>query len=69
VSKETGFKIYTDFTRPRKDIIEQYRKFVAANISDSMGKLQTMDYRIKPVAKCAAPPLRYRPGPATIFYL
>jgi len=49
VAKETGFKIYTSIERPSKEIIEQYRGFVAANISDSMGRLFTMDYRINPV--------------------
>ena len=49
MAKETGFKIYTSIERPSKEIIEQYRGFVAANISDSMGRLFTMDYRINPV--------------------
>ena len=51
MAKETGFKIYTSIERPSKEIIEQYRGFVAANISDSMGRLFTMDYRINPVYK------------------
>lgn len=49
MAKETGFRIYTSIERPSKEIIEQYRGFVAANISDSMGRLFTMDYRINPV--------------------
>lgn len=49
MAKETGFKIYTKIDRPPKEIVDQYREFVAANISDSMGRLFTMDYRIKPV--------------------
>jgi regulator of RNase E activity RraA len=51
VAKETGFKIYTSIERPAKEIVDQYRGFVAANISDSMGRLHTMDYRINPVYK------------------
>lgn len=51
MAKETGFKIYTSIERPSKEIVEQYRGFVAANISDSMGRLFTMDYRINPVYK------------------
>lgn len=51
MAKETGFKIYTSIDRPSKEIVEQYRDFVAANISDSMGRLFTMDYRISPVYK------------------
>lgn len=49
MAKETGFKIYTEIDRPAKEIVEQYREFVAANISDSMGRLFTMDYRVKPI--------------------
>lgn len=49
MSKETGFKIYKDIDRPSQEIIDQYKEFVVANISDSMGKLFTMDYRVKPV--------------------
>ncbi len=51
MAKETGFKIYTSVERPAKEIVDQYRGFVAANISDSMGRLHTMDYRINPVYK------------------
>ncbi len=51
MAKETGFKIYTSIERPAKEIVDQYRGFVAANISDSMGRLHTMDYRINPVYK------------------
>lgn len=51
MAKETGFKIYTSVERPSKEIVEQYRDFVAANISDSMGRLFTMDYRISQVYK------------------
>lgn len=51
MAKETGFTIYTSIQRPAKEIVEQYRDFVAANISDSMGRLHTMDYRINPVYK------------------
>lgn len=68
MAKETGFKIYTSIERPSKEILEQYRGFVAANISDSMGRLFTMDYRINPVYKpmrklCgAAVTVQARPG-------
>ncbi|MEA4884552.1 MAG: RraA family protein [Clostridia bacterium] len=51
MAKETGFKIYTSIERPAKGIVEQYRGFVAANISDSMSRLFTMDYRVGPVYK------------------
>jgi len=51
MAKETGFKIRTSIERPPKEIVEQYRDFVAANISDSMGRLFTMDYRINPIYK------------------
>lgn len=47
--KETGFKIHISIERPPKNVVDIYKDFVAANISDSMGRLHTMDYRIKPV--------------------
>lgn len=49
MAKETGFRIYTLIERPPREIVDKYRDFVVANISDSMGRLCTMDYRIKPV--------------------
>lgn len=49
MAKETGFKIYSAFERPSKEIIEKYKEFVVANISDAMGRLHTMDYRVKQV--------------------
>ena len=51
MAKETGFKIRTSIERPPKEIVEQYRDFVAANISDCMGRVFTMDYRINPLFK------------------
>jgi|SRR5690625_1109966 len=60
MTKEVGFNIYRDFERPSQELIETYSEFVTANISDTMGRLFTLDYRIKPVYS----PMRKVCGPA-----
>ena len=49
MAKEAGFKIHKNVLGTSMGLIEQYKKFVAANISDTMGRLHTMDYRIRPI--------------------
>lgn len=68
MSTEAGFKVYQDITRPAPSIIEQYKDFVVANVSDSLGSLFTMHHSVKPVyhgmrALCGpAFTVRARPG-------
>lgn len=46
---ESGFKVYQDITRPSPEIVEQFKSFVVANVSDSLGSLFTMHHSVKPV--------------------
>lgn len=44
-----GFKIARDFERADPALVEQFRGLAAANISDSQGRENTFDARIKPI--------------------
>jgi regulator of RNase E activity RraA len=44
-----GFKIVKTFERPDPTLIEGFRQFPAANVSDSQGKQGTMDARVSPI--------------------
>lgn len=68
MSTESGFKVYQDIARPAPDIIEQYKNFVVANVSDSLGSLFTMHHSVKPAYHGMRPlcgpafTVRARPG-------
>jgi regulator of RNase E activity RraA len=49
VNYKPGFTIYKSITRPDRDLVEQFRPLVAANISDVQGRQNTMDARITPI--------------------
>lgn len=44
----TGFRIYTQFDRPAKELIEGFRNIPVANIADIMNRLNCLDAKIKP---------------------
>jgi regulator of RNase E activity RraA len=48
-STKPGFKIVKSIERPDSALIVQFKKLVAANISDVQGRQNTMDARIKPI--------------------
>lgn len=49
MAKRTGFIVYKEIQRPPEEIVSEYKTFEAANISDSMGRLFTMHYSVKPI--------------------
>lgn len=46
-----GLRIFTDFERPDKELIEAFRGIPVANISDCMGRLFVMASQIKPMGE------------------
>lgn len=44
-----GFKVVKSIERPDPALIDQFRSLVAANISDTQGRQNTMDGRIRPI--------------------
>lgn len=46
-----GFRIYTEFDRPEKELVEGFKGIPVANIGDCMNRFACMDARIKPVNK------------------
>lgn len=63
-----GFKIVRSFDRPEQSLIDAFRTFPAANVSDAQGKQGTMDARVSPIfhpmPKVCGPALtvKARPG-------
>lgn len=48
MAKRTGFVVKQEISRPSPDLVELYKGFETANISDSMDRLFTMHYSVKP---------------------
>lgn len=46
-----GKRIYSDFERPSKELVEQFREIPVANLSDCMNRLFVMRSRIHPIGK------------------
>ena len=46
-----GCKIYQNFERPEKELVELFRGMPVANIDDNMGRIAAVDQEIKPVNK------------------
>lgn len=44
-----GYVIKRSFTRTPAELVAQFAQFTAANLSDVMGKGNTLDHRIKPI--------------------
>lgn len=44
-----GFKVIKSFDRPQQSLIDAFREFPAANVSDVQGKQGTMDARVSPI--------------------
>jgi regulator of RNase E activity RraA len=49
VAAQPGFIIRRNFARPSADLVSQFGQFASANLSDVMGKANTLDYRIKSI--------------------
>lgn len=47
-----GLRIYKDFERPDRELVEAFRDIPVTNISDCMGRLFCMHSSIKPAGKC-----------------
>ncbi|WP_422484963.1 RraA family protein [Gudongella sp. DL1XJH-153] len=46
-----GFRIFTDFERPSKELVNEFRELPVANIDDNMGRISAVDSAIKPYNK------------------
>lgn len=46
-----GFRVFEDFERPDKNLIEAFRELPVANIDDNMGRIACVDASIKPYNK------------------
>ena len=46
-----GFRIYKEVMRPAKELLESFRGLPAANVSDNMSRLYSIDPGIRPVNK------------------
>ncbi len=63
-----GFIVVRSFSRPRPELASEFAQFTCANLSDVMGKENTLDYRIKaihhPAPRVLGPALtvKARPG-------
>ncbi|MGN0658865.1 MAG: RraA family protein [Emergencia sp.] len=44
-------RVYNDFERPSKELIEKFRNIPVANLDDCMGRLAAVDSAIKPIGK------------------
>jgi regulator of RNase E activity RraA len=44
-----SYVIKRTFARPPAELVSQFAQFTAANLSDVMGKENTLDYRVKPI--------------------
>ncbi len=51
MSGETGFRIFTQITRPDTEVVELFRELPVCNIDDCMNKLAAMHSEIKPLNK------------------
>lgn len=51
MSGETGFRIFTQITRPDPEVVELFRELPVCNIDDCMNKLAAMHSEIKPLNK------------------
>ncbi|MCR3955625.1 MAG: RraA family protein [Gudongella sp.] len=43
-----GFRVFENFERPRKDLVEAFRDMPVANIDDNMGRIACVNSSIKP---------------------
>jgi regulator of RNase E activity RraA len=63
-----GFVIRRNFARPSRELVQSFAQFATANLSDVMGKENTLDYRVKaihtPAPRLLGPALtvKARPG-------
>ena len=44
-----GKRIYSNFTRPNRELVEQFRGLPTANIADCMGRISCIDTEIYPL--------------------
>ena len=44
-----GKRIYSNFTRPSRELVEQFRGLPTANIADCMGRISCIDTEICPL--------------------
>lgn len=51
VASFPGYVIKRGFERPPPELVAQFSAYTTANLSDVMGKLNTLDYRIKPIGQ------------------
>lgn len=51
MSGETGFRIFTQVTRPDPEVVELFRELPVCNIDDCMNKLAALHSEIKPLNK------------------
>lgn len=65
-------RVYNNFKRPSKELIEQFRGIPAANLDDCMGRQAAVDSAIKPIGKAGlvgpALTIKVAPGDNLMFH-
>lgn len=65
-------RVYRDFKRPPRELIEQFRGIPAANLDDCMGRQAAVDSAIKPIGKAGlvgpALTIKVVPGDNLMFH-
>lgn len=46
-----GFRIFTKYDKPDKELVEKFKNIPVANISDTMGRIYCIDHAIRPFNK------------------
>lgn len=46
-----GFRIFTKYDKPDKELVEKFKSIPVANISDTMGRIYCIDHAIRPFNK------------------